>query len=157
MKMKSAFAAVCVLAMLGGCSTSKILNPVSPQGVKAASFDADSQKGVIYIYRSRTSDFGGFELNVKFNGENVPVLPACFKRVELQPGVVKVEGTHPDLFATQQEITIPLKAGDVKVYEFRPVERFALPGESKLLEVTIDAAKAITADQKLCVQQGYVF
>lgn len=157
MKFKSILAMTLVAAALTGCSTAAVLNPNSSEGQKASSFGPSTDRGVVYVYRDRSSDFGGLELYLKVNGANVSTHPACYKRIELKPGVVTLEATHPDLLGSQQEITVPLKAGDVKVYEFRPIARFGLPGESKLLEITPEAGKAITSDQKLCALENKVF
>ena len=157
MKFLKLLPAALALAVATGCSTVNVLNPNSAEGQKASSFESAPDRAVVYVYRDRASHFGAFALNLKVNGDNVSTSPACYKRIEFQPGTVTLEATHPDMFGSQQEITVPLIVGDVKVYEFRPIARFGLPGESKLLEVSTAAGKALVANQHLCVLETLVY
>jgi hypothetical protein len=160
-KMKSLkiFASLAfTLAALTGCTTATVLDAGSSEGQKAASFAPAEGRAVVYLYRNRAADdFQGFQLNVNFDGDAVTMFPACFKRIELKPGQIELEATHPDVFGFEQEVVVSLKAGDVKVYEFRPISKFGLPGESKLIEVSPETGKAVVADQRLCMLETKYF
>jgi hypothetical protein len=157
MKKIHIIAALFAASLLAGCSTAKTNQPGSEAELAAKSFEAPAAGAAIYVYRARGSHFGAHELMLEVDGKSLSTMPACYFRMEHKPGTVTLKAKHADLLGGEQEISVPVSVGDVKVFEFKPIARFLVPGESKLLPVDPVTAKALVAEQQLCNTQTFVF
>lgn len=145
--------ALALLAMAAtGCTTLPALDPNSDAGKAARTMEAPKDGAALYVYRDRSSDFGIYQLILGVNDNDVITAPACYTRFNLKPGTYHLEAHHPDLLAAQQEMDVTVKPGDVKVLEFKPMARFGLPGESKLLVQNAEGFSALRDNQRLCIQ-----
>ena len=157
--MKSTYllAALFAVSLLAGCSTAQTNLPGSDAEIAAKSFEAPATGAAIYVYRARGSHFGAHELMLEVDGKSLSTMPACYFRIEHKPGTVTLKAKHTDLLGGEQEVAVPVSVGDVKVFEFKPIARLVVPGESKLLPVDLVTAKALVAEQQLCNTQTHVF
>lgn len=157
MKFLSIASLFAVALAVSGCGSVQTIDPSSEAGKVASGFSAPADGAAVYIYRDRKSHFGLHQLTLKINQSSYATFPACYFRMEFKPGDVELQAKHPDLFAGQEKVTLALAPGDVKVYEFKPISRLVIPGESKLIQRSIDDIKARVADQRLCNTETFVF
>lgn len=143
---------VVLLNLVVGCTTFETVKPDSVEGVEILKFEAPADGAALYVYRDRGSHFGGFEMILDVNEVEISLAPSCFKRVELSPGSYHLNANHPDLLGSEQELDLVVAVGDVRVLEFKPISRFAIPGESKLIPKTVEEARAAISAQALCMQ-----
>ena len=150
------------LALLGsaifmtGCTAIPTMQTDDPDYKKMTEFSAEKDSGVLYIFRAMTSDYNHVVLDLDINDEDYLTHPRCYTRFELPPGTYHLEADHPDTFGFEQELDVTFTAGDVKFYEFLPIIKFGIPGESKLIETHRSDAIAKIQSQKLCVSELYV-
>ena len=146
------------LAVLGfvlftayGCTAIPSMEKGSPDGLVSLSFEPDESKGVVYLYRDRESHFGVFILDIYIGDHTVETSPACFVRIELVPGTYLVEADHPDMFGIEDEMTFEAQAGQVSFFEYKPISRPIVPGETKIIERYKEEAVSTINNQNLCI------
>lgn len=146
---------VCVLAVVlfavYGCGAIPSVEKGSPDGQVSLSFDPVEDKGVMYLYRDRESHFGLFILDIYIGDDTVETSPACFVRIELAPGTYFVEADHPDTFGIEDEMTFEAKEGQVAFYEYKPIARPVVPGETKIIPRSREEAISKIESQELCI------
>lgn len=147
--MRSLLLAVVMLG-LSGCTSVPTMNPDSAGYVPAVSFQPLRDRGVIYLYRDRTSHFGLFHLDVHVDDETFNTSPACFVRFEAVPGHYYIEADHPTMFGFEDEMELEVRAGDLIFLEYKPISRFMVPGSTKIIPKDAAAAKTIITSQRLC-------
>jgi len=140
-----------VLLTTYGCSTIQSLDKESQGGAVALSFAPSETQAVMYLYRDRDSHFGLFMLDIYINEHTVTTSPRCFVRVELEPGSYFIEADHPDMLGFEDELTLTAEAGQLKFYEYKPISRFVVPGETKIIERSKEEAMANITEQNLCI------
>lgn len=141
---------VVVLLGLSGCTSVPTMTSDAAGYVSAVSFQPLRDRGVIYLYRDRTSHFGLFHLDVHIDGESFNTSPACFVRFEAVPGRYDWEADHPTMFGFEDEMELEVRAGDVVFLEYKPISRFMVPGSTKIIPRDAATAKATITSQKLC-------
>ncbi|RJX80327.1 hypothetical protein [Pseudomonas sp. LS-2] len=154
--LKVCLAAI-VLAVVSGCTTVETMSRGSDDGLRALSMVAPRGGAALYVYRDRASDFGLYQMKLTINGKDVVLAPACVTRIELTPGHYHLEAGHPDLFGGEQEVDMDATVGGVTVFEFKPVARFVISGESKLIPTTAPSLLQVIHSQRLCMQSTVRF
>lgn len=134
-----------------GCSTIQKLDRESQEGATALSFAPSESHAVMYLYRDRESHFGVHMLNIYINEHKVTTSPRCFVRLELEPGSYFIEADHPDVFGFEDELTLTAEAGQLMFYEYKPIARLVVSGETKIIERSKDEAIAAITEQDLCI------
>jgi len=151
MKIKNIIASVATLVLLSACSTIPSLDSSSPDYLKTMSFKAEPDKAVLYIYRTKLSDFQGSITSVDIGDVELDIFPNCVHRFELAEGQYNFEPNGFGTFAIEDEIDIELKKGSVNFVELHHTSRIAIPNVSKLLIKTqLDFEKVMATDE-LCV------
>lgn len=151
--MRNLFIAPILLlsALMSGCVTSPLNAPGSEQNNAAQRFEAPTGGAAIYVYRDPEFDeLRGFAMTLDVNETEVMTFPGCYIRIETQPGSYLLESSHPDLLADTQDVSVTMAVGDVKVYEFQPISRIIISGETKLIERQVSETKSLIQRKKLC-------
>ncbi|WP_136486694.1 hypothetical protein [Vibrio sp. H11] len=149
--MKKLLLPLLTVLVASGCSTVPVLTQDSPELQTTQSFSAVDDKAVIYLYRDREANFGLFELEIHIDDEDVNTYPACYRRFELEPGNYFFEADHPDVFGFEDEMNFTAKAGEVSYFEYLPIARFGIPGETKIVAKTAEETQQLIREQDLCV------
>ena len=149
--MKQIAALALVLFAAYGCSVIPQVEKDSADGQASLSFEPDPNRGVMYLYRDRDSDFGVVMLNIYIAEHTVNTSPGCFVRVELDPGTYFVEANHTDVFGFEDEMTFEARAGEVSFFEYKPISRLVVPGETKIIERSRENAIETITKQDLCI------
>ena len=139
-----------------GCSGIPVSEFGSDDYKKVTSFSPSEEKAVLYVYRDINSPWGITILDLDIGDKTVGTYPSCYMRIETNPGVYHLEADNPDTFGFEQEMDISIKSGEVKILEFKPINRLLIPGESKLIPRSIDATKDLVNKQKLCAVKTIV-
>lgn len=140
-----------VLFATYGCSTIPSVDRDSKDGLVSLSFEPNQDRGVMYLYRDRESHFGLFRLDIHIGDDSVETSPACFVRIEMPPGTYFVEADHPDMFGFEDEMTFEAQAGEMAFFEYKPISRPVVPGETKIIERSKEEALDTIKRQNLCI------
>jgi hypothetical protein len=146
---KSILCAIMVFSLFG-CATRPIVPAGSVESVQITSFSPSSDRAVVYLYRDRTSNYGLFELTLDIGKDTISTHPACYIRIELEPGQYHFEANHPSLFGFEDEMDFNAVAGHVSFFEYKPIARFIVPGSTKIITKYKEEATATITSQKLC-------
>ena len=149
--MKRILISIFTVLTITGCSSIPMVQKDSDEFQKIVSFAPADENSVIYLYRNRDSDFGLFELKIDIGEDDVTTYPACYLRIELSPGNYHIEADHPDMFGFEQEMDFHAVSGEVSFFEYLPIARFGVPGETKIIPKEKDEAINIIKAQKLCI------
>lgn len=139
-----------IVFSLFGCATRPIVPAGSTESVQISSFSPLADRAVVYLYRDRTSNYGLFELTLDIGQDTISTHPACYIRVELEPGQYHFEANHPSLFGFEDEMDFNAVAGNVSFFEYKPIARFIVPGSTKIMTKSKEEATATINSQKLC-------
>ncbi len=148
--MKKLLTSIALLLSITGCTQIPIAEKDNGDLQKVTAFEASEQYGVLYLYRDRNSDYSGIELEIEIGDEDVSTWPSCYKRVELEPGLYHLEANHYDTFGFEEERDYKAVAGQVDFFEYKPIRRIGIPGETKIIPKTREEAVEIIKKQQLC-------
>lgn len=150
-RMKKIFTPIALVTLLAGCTTFETVSRQSPEADDILAFKAPFDGAALYVYRDRKSNYGGHEMILDIDDNEISLAGSCLKRIELAPGTYHLNANHPDVLGGEQEVDIALSQGDVKVLEFKPILRPIIPGESKLIPRTVEELQSLVDSQPLCV------
>lgn len=148
--MKKLLSSLVILLSVTGCTQIPIAEKGNGDLQKVTSFEASDQYGVMYLYRDRESDYAALELEIAIGDEDVSTWGRCYKRVELEPGEYHLEANHYDAFGFEEERDYQAVAGQVDFFEYKPIRRFGIPGETKIIPKPAEEAIAAIKAQRLC-------
>ncbi|MDX1319234.1 MAG: hypothetical protein R3207_03600 [Oceanospirillum sp.] len=148
--MKKLLTSIVLLLSITGCTQIPIAEKDNGDLQKVTSFEASEKYGVMYLYRDRTSDYPAHEFEIAIGDEDVSTWSSCYKRVELEPGMYHLEANHYDTFGFEDERDYLAVAGQVDFFEYKPILRFGVPGETKIIPKTREEAVEIIKKQQLC-------
>jgi hypothetical protein len=151
MKKTILLSALVSIGLLSGCTSIPTLDSSSPDYLKTMSFDPAPDKAVLYIYRSRLSDFQGLATSVDIGDVELTIFPNCVHRFELASGSYNFEPNGIGTFAIEEEIDIEMAKGSVNVLELHHNSRIAVPNVSKLIIQNQAELEKIMATDDLCV------
>ncbi|WP_028870428.1 hypothetical protein [Psychromonas arctica] len=148
--MKKILISIITILIITGCSSIPVANTDNEEHKKIVSFKPANDSSVIYLYRDRTSDFGLFELSIDIGGDDIDTYAACYRRIELSPGLYHIEADHPDVFGFEDEIDFDAVLGEISFFEYLPIARFGVPGSTKIVPKEKEEAINIIKSQNLC-------
>tara|TARA_R110001583_G_scaffold85821_3_gene224882 strand:+ start:15928 stop:16398 length:471 start_codon:yes stop_codon:yes gene_type:complete len=140
-----------LLATLSGCTAIPALDSSSPDFQKSMSFEPVQNKAVLYIYRSKLSDFQGVTTSVDIGEVELSIFPNCMHRFELSAGSYNFEPNGIGAFSIEDELNITMEKGSVNFVELRHESRIAIPNKSSLIKQSKDDANRVLADDELCI------
>ena len=139
------------ISLLSGCATIPTLDSSSPDYLKTMSFAPEPDKAVLYIYRSRLSDFQGVATSVDIGDVELTIFPNCVHRFELASGSYNFEPNGIGTFAIEEEIDIDMAKGSVNIVELLHKSSIAIPNVSKLIIQDQAELEKVMATDELCV------
>jgi len=151
MKIKNLIALTATISILSACSSIPSLDSSSPDYRKTMSFKAEPDQAVLYIYRTRLSDFQGTVTSVDIGNEELGIFPNCVHRFELPAGKYNFEPNGFGLFAIEEELDIEMDNGSVNFVELHHNSRIGIPNVSKLTAQTQADFEKVMATDELCV------
>ncbi|MGB1199350.1 MAG: hypothetical protein ACPG46_09895 [Thalassotalea sp.] len=151
MKNNKLAAIVTCLAITSGCTSIPSLDSSSPDYLKTMSFQPIEDKAVLYMYRTKLSDFQGAVTTVDIGEVDLAIFPNCVHRFELAAGKYNFEPDGFGTFAIEKEIELELKNGTVNFVELHHTSRIAIPNVSKVMIKTQDDFEKVMATDELCV------
>lgn len=90
-------------------------------------------------------------LDIHIGEHSVETSPACFVRIEMTPGTYLVEANHPDMFGFEEEMTFEARGGEMAFFEYKPISRLVVPGETKIIARSKEEAVNTIKKQDLCI------
>lgn len=147
-KLLSIFSILAVLA-LSGCSSIKILNSNTPEYQTVINYTPVPDKAVLYIYRTKLSDFQGQVTTVDIGPTELEIFSNCLHRFEVPAGKYNMEPNGIGTFAIEEELDITLEAGSVYFVELRHTSRFAVPNISALSVHSKEELEKVMASDSL--------
>ena len=137
---------------LSGCSSIKVLNSNDPEYLTVTEYKPVEDKAVLYIYRSKISDFQGMVTSVDIGPKELDIFSNSVHRFEIPADLYDMEPNGIGMFAIEEELELQMDAGEVYFVELRHTSRFGIPNKHQLLEKTRDELdKVIASDQLLIV------
>lgn len=144
-----------LLSLLGlsmtGCVSFKTENQATPEAEMIKAMQAPEEGAALYVYRDHGSDLNYVLFELDINGKGVPVAHGCIARIEMKPGTYHLESDHPDVLGQEQEMDLTVKAGDVRVIEYKPIHRILVPGETKLIEHSKEDMRRLLDKGQFCL------
>ncbi len=139
------------VVFLSGCQAIPAVSSNSPDYVKTMSFEPIPDKAVLYIYRTRLSDFQARMTSVDIGKVELTIYPNCVHRFELESGSYNFEPNGIGTFAIEEEIDIDMAKGSVNFVELHHKSRIAIPNVSKLIVRDQAEFERVMATDELCV------
>lgn len=148
--MKKHLGMLIAVLSVAGCASIQNVPYDTDEGRTIRSLAPAADKGVMYLYRDRMSHYGRFEIDIAIGDQDVTTQPACFVRIELQPGRYHVEASHPDLVGYEDEMDFDAKAGEVSFFEYKPTAAIMLQGSTRIIPKSRDEVQQLIRSQNLC-------
>lgn len=149
--MKKLLLPIFILSALSACTTITKLDSSSPDYQKSMSFEPVEGKAVLYMYRTKLSDFRGTITSVDIGDVELSIYPDCMHRFELSSGTYNFEPNGFGTFAIENELDITMEKGSVNFVELRHESNIALPNESTLIKTTKEKTEKVLATDELCI------
>jgi len=149
--IKQSLTVLSILAalILSGCSSIKLVNAQDPDYQKITNYEPVQGKAVLYIYRTKLSDFQGMATTVDIGSEELEIFSNMLHRFEIPAGKYSMEPNGIGMFAIEDELDIELEAGSVYFVELRHESRFGIPNKSALLQKTKEDLEQVMASDNL--------
>mgnify|MGYP000703968541 CR=1 FL=1 len=145
------FKVILISVLISGCSAIETLPPDTPEYNLVTSFAPVEDKAVLYVFRSKSSDFKLYLTTIDIGDVDLEISPSSVHRFEIPPGQYNMEPDGVGTFSFEEELDVDLKAGEVYFVELKHSARLGVPNKSELLESTESELRSVMEVDKLFI------